>query len=142
MWNALAVVREALAPYRDLLVGSAIGSATSIVIAELYFQRQRRRDKEKEKAEVLLRFEKLTRAYKRHFLSSLGRRENEAFPDYVKDAMVEYRTYHDIYRQEGDVAGSYSQAMKLAQMEMQEHPKKFEMIIPADAHKEVGKGME
>ena len=37
MWNALAVVREALAPYRDLLVGSAIGSATSIVIAGVHF---------------------------------------------------------------------------------------------------------
>ncbi len=123
--SVLKAIIDALGPARDLLLGVLLGTLVSLLIAENYFQRQRKLDKEKEKAAVLLQFLKLTNVYKRWHLEKLGREEEGAFPIYVKDAMAEYATVYDLYLPNGDHTQGYKQALETAQKEIIEHPERF-----------------
>jgi hypothetical protein len=132
MWDALGELGKLLASIRDLLE-VVLGSLISLAVAKYYFRRQLH-------LELMIRFAKLTIAYKRYSLSQMKLREKDSFPDYVHEAMAEYKEYFDVYLPEGDIASSYSQAMKLAQNKILEHPEKFEPMTPADAHNEAGTG--
>ena len=126
MWSAMKTVSDVLAPLLDLFE-VLLGGLISLLVTEVYFRRQLKLDKRKQKAEVLLRFSKLVRAYKRHMLSGLKRREEGTFPDYVKDARDEYETYHNLFLPgvEGGGSSSTRQAQELAQAEIEKHPDKF-----------------
>jgi hypothetical protein len=126
MWEVLVKLCSVVSPYRDLLnvlLGSLISVPVSLWasrrVSEEYFKKQRAIDRAKEKAEVLLRFNKLVRAFKKWQTEMPGQSKQRAFPDYVKDAMDEYKTYHDIYLPEGDVMSSYRQAAIIARKEIQ-----------------------
>jgi len=132
MWSAVAELGKLLADIRDLLE-VILGSLISLLVSQYYFRRQLR-------LELLIRFTKLVTARKRYMLSTLGLREKDTFPDYVKDAMVDYKGYFEVYLPEGDIASVHRQAGELAQKEILEHPEQFEPITPAHAGKDAGMG--